>query len=332
VSAPGRVIPAMAVVAFTVAIAAAPHAARADGDNPLDRARRVAENLNYTGHMDVRWVDQWGTPQQISFQVWGGDGVLQLGEDDRTRLAATGGERWLYENGQWDLVASPGMLGQGPSAAKKYRFVAVDGKQVAGRVTNGFGLVSGGVTRERLYFDDGSGMLLAREQLDDQGSVLRSASFSQIAFGVRGPRPPVASTDARPKTLAKPGSQYEAPNELTGGYERVEILRRPTAVQVVYSDGVHSLSVFEQPGRLDRKALPGQGRPVGLGRQAALQLAWPGGQIVVWQGGAMTYTVVGDGDADDVLAAARSVPSPRPSTWQRVQSKSAGILRDVGGR
>jgi hypothetical protein len=62
-----------------------------------------------------------------------------------------------------------------------------------------------------------------------------------------------------------------------------------------------------------------------------MQLAWPGGQIVVWQGGAMTYTVVGDGEAEDVLAAARSVPSTRSSAWDRVKSKCARILRGVAG-
>ena len=49
--------------------------------------------------------------------------------------SATGGERWLNDNGQWDLVAGPGLLGRVPEVTKKYLFVGVDGKTVAGRQT-----------------------------------------------------------------------------------------------------------------------------------------------------------------------------------------------------
>ena len=79
--------------------------AMADTDNPVDRARVAAEKLHYTGQMEIHWIDQWGASQAVGFHVWGGDGVVQLGEDDRSRLTATEGERWLYERGQWDLVS-----------------------------------------------------------------------------------------------------------------------------------------------------------------------------------------------------------------------------------
>ena len=83
-----RVVPALLAIACTVAPAAR---ASADTDNPVERARRSAENLNYSGQMEIHWVDQWGSAQLVSFHVWGGDGVVQLGDEDRSRLAATDG-------------------------------------------------------------------------------------------------------------------------------------------------------------------------------------------------------------------------------------------------
>ena len=67
---------------------------------------------------------------------------------------------------------------------------SVDGKTVAGRETKGFGIMAAGAVRERLFFDTGTGMVLAREQLDGHGSVLRAVYFTDISFGVQAPRPP----------------------------------------------------------------------------------------------------------------------------------------------
>ena len=65
---------------------------------------------------------------------------------------------------------------------------------------------------------------------------------------------------------------------------------------------------------------------------AAVQLAWSGGQVVVWQGGQVVYTLVGDGDPADVLAAARSLPVSHPSFWDRVKNRSERLLRGLAAR
>jgi hypothetical protein len=148
----------------------------------------------------------------------------------------------------------------------------------------------------------------------------------------RAPTRPARSTDVRPKSAPRASAPYQAPAELDGGYERVQILQRKGSLQVVYSDGVHSLSVFEQPGKLDRSGLPPGGENVAVDGTKALRFVWAGGQVVLWQAGSAAYTVVGDGASEDVLTAARSVPRARAlSTWQRVRETCGDIVRAVAG-
>src|SRR5947207_10231670 len=132
------------------------------------------------------------------------------------------------------------------------------------------------------------------------------------------------------RTVGKPGGSYQAPTSLTGGYQRVGMVQRSGALQVVYSDGIYSLSVFEQTGRLSGGAVPPDGEVVGVGTTNGWRYAWAGGQIVVWQSGPAIYTVVGEAATDEVLAAARSLPRPaKLSSWQRVRRHLTAVMRAV---
>src|SRR5207237_2093631 len=113
----------LALVTLTVALtAAAGGRAVADDDSPLDRARRAAETWTYAGEVDVHWVDQHGDTQALSFPVSAGNGVIKLGGDAPSRLAATEGERWVFDHGQWDLVSTADLIGKVPAPSRKYRF------------------------------------------------------------------------------------------------------------------------------------------------------------------------------------------------------------------
>ena len=94
---------------------------------------------------------------------------------------------------------------------------------------------------------------------------------------------------------------------LGDGYRRTGVFRKGGVVQVVYSDGIYDMSVFEQRGRLGSKAAPRGGRPVRVGGSKGWQYTWPGGQVVLWQAGRTVYTVVADAPYDDVLGAIRTV-------------------------
>lgn len=317
-----------------VAVGAVSASAHADGESPLVRARQAADTLSYTGVLELGWADQHGAWQDTSVDVRGGGGVLRMEGANPARVAATNDARWLFRNGEWDLVASADLLGAVPAMASKYTLTAGGALGIAGRATHEVVVRTDGVLSERLYFDDATGLLLGREQLDRQERVVRTVKFREIDIGV-APAPPVRptkSTDARPRLAQRAAAPFQAPAELDGGYARVQMLKQKGALQVVYSDGVHSLSVFEQPGKLDRNALPTGGQRVVVGPATGLQFVWAGGQVVLWQAGTAAYTVVGDGGADDVLAAARSVPRGRPlSRWQQVRETCGDIVRAIAG-
>ncbi|MDQ1396623.1 MAG: hypothetical protein QOG64_1882 [Acidimicrobiaceae bacterium] len=326
--------PGLAVLVVAMAFLAVSSPSQAEDQSPLERARYAADTLTFTGVVEVGWADQTGTWRSTTVQVRGGDGVLRMDGQDPARLAATSDARWLFRKGEWDLVATPDRLGSVPPMAKKYSFVDGGSMGIAGRATHEVELRTDGVVSERLYFDDATGLLLGRTQVDRAGHAVRTVWFKEIDVGdvPIAPARPTSSTDTRPQKAQRASAPYQAPPQLEGGYARVQILRRKSALQVVYSDGVHNLSVFEQPGRLDRAALPPGGQEVAVGPAKGLRFVWAGGQVVLWQAGSAAYTVVGDGGSDDVLSAARSVPAGRSlSTWQQVRQTCGDIVRAVAG-
>ena len=79
-------------------------------------------------------------------------------------------------------------------------------------------------------------------------------------------------------------------------------------LQVLYSDGLYDLSLFQQQGRLRGSDLPGKGERVSVRGTTGWRYPWPGGQLVVWSAGGRVFTAVSDAPADQVLTAVRSLP------------------------
>jgi hypothetical protein len=126
---------------------------------------------------------------------------------------------------------------------------------------------------------------------------------------------------------------YRAPSTLRGGYKRVGVYRSETLVQVLYADGEHVLSVFEQPGQLDWDRMPPKGQAVTVAGHPARSYETRKLRLVTWQGGESAYTVVGDATADEVLAAAEAFPESRHlSTAQRLRAKCRRLVEEISGR
>jgi negative regulator of sigma E activity len=262
-----------------------------------------------------------------------GAGVVRV--DGEAKMAATSSQRWAFRNGDWDLM-SPAGLGQLPlPVTDKYRFVTSAGTAVAGRATELVQLRTAERVEERWYLDQETGLLLRREQLDATGTVTRSVTFDAITLtsaGATTPPAPAASVDLRPHLATHIDAPLVAPGALASGYRKIGMFRREKALQVVYSDGVHGLSLFEQPGRLDRSSVPSGGRPVAVGPAGGFHWVYPGGQVVVWEARGSTFTAVGDGSPEDVLAASRSIPSaPRRSLLARLRRACSQVVNAVSG-
>jgi hypothetical protein len=144
--------------------------------------------------------------------------------------------------------------------------------------------------------------------------------FEALTLRLTHPPGTPARSSARPTAQPAPArlsSEYSAPSRLAQGYQRVRAESVSGGLRVVYSDGVHGLSIFEQPGHLS-------------GAKGSYQ--WAGGEVVTWQAGPTVITAIGDGPATDVKAAARSIPQPHElNLFGHLRSWSREVVDTLSG-
>jgi negative regulator of sigma E activity len=110
-----------------------------------------------------------------------------------------------------------------------------------------------------------------------------------------------------------PTSERE-PATLAEGYRQLGAYTQGGVTQLVYSDGLYDLSLFQEHGGLDTSDLPAQRRAVRLEGQSAWAFSWPGGEGLVWSGGNTVYTLLGDVPPDDLQTVAASVAVHRSTS------------------
>jgi hypothetical protein len=126
---------------------------------------------------------------------------------------------------------------------------------------------------------------------------------------------------------------YRAPRHLARGYDLVGVYERESLIQLVFSDGRTTLSVFELAGELED-------RPARLATTVRMRDGseawageWLGGQLVVWQAGPVVYAVHADAPLEDVVAVATSLPEPRSlSGGQRLLRGARDLIDAISGR
>lgn len=301
----------VAAVALVAGLAAPAHAG--GGPAPLEQARHAAEHTVFEGVLEVRWRDGDETRSE-RLRVEAADGSLMvrganlvMARPDYGRLLAHGG-------GGWEEMWLPSLARSArPDGAAKYRTTdPVAGPAVAGRPTQVVEVHAGGTLLERIYLDTETDLLLERDQYDREGAVVRRLAFESLTIGrlaepLTPPRSPArhAPEEVRPDRLSSPAA---APESLADGYQRMGIYRNGSVLQVLYSDGVYDLSLFQQQGRLRRSDLPGKGERVSVRGASGWRYPWPGGQLVVWSADGRVFTAVSDAPADQVITAVRSLP------------------------
>lgn len=163
----------------------------------------------------------------------------------------------------------------------------------------------------RFWVDVRTGLLLRREVLDPQGALLRRTDLLDVRVAS-----PAATLSSGLTATAPQGERLDAAalvelerqgwpviQELPGRLELYDARRLPDGVlQLAYSDGLSTLSLFVQRGEMP-PAASGVLRTVGGGR------VWqaPGEpERVVWASGGLTWTLVSDAApalVDEVLLA-----------------------------
>lgn len=307
-----RAAGALAAVAGLV-VASSPAGAQKD---PLDQARDAARLVPFSARVSVRWLDR-GRDRTARLAVEAANGLVRI--DGPAPVVAGGSERLVFHNQGWTLVWPGGLYPEAsPGVDRKYEVRREPGPLVAERATT---LVSlwrraGGQLRERLAIDQATGLALQREIFDDRGRPVRVVRVDRLDLTARPPlehpepqRVQQAGLLVRAAAVTPP---YPAPLHLAGGYRRVGAYQRARLVHLLYSDGLHGLSLFTGRGTLANGDPPSGGQPVAVGRARGVRFTWPGGEVVTWKAGGAVNTLVGDSSFDEVLAAARSLPAPRP--------------------
>lgn len=144
--------------------------------------------------------------------------------------------------------------------------------------------------------------------------------------------------DIEAEAVTRVGSAYTAPAGMVDDRTRLDrrgMLDGDDLAVVVYGDGETTVSVFQQPGRLDWDGLP-RGRTELVGPRTAWRPAGDGpgdggSAVLVAQVGDVVVTVVAD-DPDSGRLVLDGLPdTERRSTWDRVHDSCARLTQTFAG-
>jgi sigma-E factor negative regulatory protein RseB len=230
-------------------------------------------------------------------------------------------------------AGTPSIAGGGVGVLMSHYSLSVVGEdRVAGRTVDVVAARRPGAAADspdaaRFWLDRDSGLVLRREVYDRQGRTTRASAFVEIAIG-RGTMG-VGSGDRAWSTSIDTAALdrmrdrgWHCPAVLPGPLALVDARRGGpdgSIVHLSYSDGIATVSVFEQRGRLDEAALADHRRDVVAGH-----VVWVRGEVpkrVVWTSGRTVYTVVADAPertVDQVVAALPHHPAADGDTLGRL--------------
>jgi MucB/RseB family protein len=247
-------------------------------------------------------------------------------------VVGTGSERFVG-SGPLRFVAEGAALERAWQGKVRHSAPAVDASwdlELAGAVT-----VAGraativiardqdGAVRGRFAIDRQAGQLLRTEVLDRTGAVVRSIGFVQLTTDAGAAVPAVSGVSgSAPVAIGQIPAGFVVPRGVGSGYRLVGSYQRADgSVQLYYSDGLFTLSVFEQSGTLDWRSLPAGGRAGRAGTVPTRTYSTSAGTVVVWADGQLVMTCIADGPPE-VASAAVARMNATPAHDQ-------GVLRDI---
>jgi sigma-E factor negative regulatory protein RseB len=293
----------------------------------LERARVAAQSESFLGTVVVEWQDG-RQARTAEVKVSSVRGVMRLGDG----VVGSGPRRFVHGPDGWLTLWNHDVAALGPSPTSKYAFSVVPGPAVAGHATQlvEVRLGPGGPLQERLYMEQDSGLILRREILDARGRPQRAIGFTSInpilAVDASSPAPG-KSANQEPVPAGTVQAPYNAPKRLGAGFRLVGAYQKErNLLHFFYSDGLHGLSVFEQRGRLTARAMPAGGRRVEIGGHTVRSWSTSVGDVTVWEGDGVVYTVVSD--APDATTAVEDLPhADRPKRLRRVAEVVVSLFR-----
>jgi hypothetical protein len=279
----------------------------------LHRAMAAPDAVSYSG---TQYVAAWssldgaastGAIVDVIHRAGGSTEVRAHGAQSLSAVDEGSSAAWLADGG-----GPVGLL------VRTHDVSVVGTGSVAGRPTHVVLARRGdGTTAARLWLDTESAVPLRREVYNDDGTTRTASAF--IEFSVeQAPRQVRAEATAvnlnsvlRHSDLAQlRGDGWSCPDRLGGGLVLYEARRVGDAVQLSYSDGVVTVSVFEQRGWLDEGNLHGfAAREVNDGM--VYSKTGPPAQLT-WSVGDWVVTVVADAPAETIDAVVAAMPPTAP--------------------
>jgi hypothetical protein len=223
---------------------------------------------------------------------------------------------------------------------RNYALSGWTGARVAGRPATVVEASSTGAVAARWWIDDATGLLLRQETYDNSGVMTMAYGFTWVSLDSRQaflehlpPRlvVPMTTTTLTLSSAAELNTQgWWCTDQLAGlALVRLRSDRAddPMALHLVYSDGLNTVSVFEQRGRL-------AGAPAGSEWDPSVSAYVRHGasSLASWQSDALVITVVTDGSARLLATAVNSLPHQAPykrTTMERVRAGWANIMAHV---
>lgn len=200
---------------------------------------------------------------------------------------------------------------------RNYTVQAADHAGVAGRPARTLSLISNysHTLVLRMWVDNATGVILRRETYHADGTIATKTEFDNIRFVKDLPNDLFKMTVPVGMTLT-PGAEYGTATttmeSLTGGLSFKPINPRELpdgftfekgsagarggvqTVQFVYSDGLRSLSLFENPsGRYPSFDDPAP-KALAVGRQDGKYTSVSGQTLLTWNAGGLNFIMVGD--------------------------------------
>lgn len=220
---------------------------------------------------------------------------------------------------------------------RSYRLVLGDRAVVAGRRTQEVRAErADGSVAARFWIDSATGLLLRRDIVSSAGSVVRTSALVQLTLGAASPEHlPAMLPAAGGRALSDGdlddwrGRGWPCPRVLAGLSlfdARTVPQSADSVLHLSYSDGLSTVSVFVQPGRLDSAALAATTASLVGGQQVRVRPGQP--RQVIWATDGYVVTVVADAPDETVDAVVAALPHRAASEtgWSRVERGVARVI------
>jgi anti-sigma factor RsiW len=319
-------------------LATGPTMSAAEAEATMQRAADAAHSISYSGRQSFLAYRNGGIiAAQIDVEARAGQGSQVMVNSQTGRQLLKGFIPAIITS----RVVDDEML---DLLKRNYDLTGARGSSVAGRsATVVTAIHDGGYSpAARWWIDDASGIVLWQETYDKYGAVDLSFGFTSVAVSraktiiehlpprLAVPRTNTSLTLSAATELAAAG--WSCPRKLAGlslVRLRTDRASSPETVNLVYSDGLATIGVFEQRGRLTAA-------PQGSQWDATLgaHIRRGASAVATWQSGDVVFTVMTDGNSGVLAEAVASLPhdpAEAPTTLGRIRAGWARILADVKG-